>query len=527
MQRGVLAAILASGVAGAAVAAPPTLTDAALDGVTAGGPSQPASGDPPVVIVADGATYVFDGEQNVLMEDKAQQGLRALNVVAASGSDVGNAVNVQSGAIDGFGAASQLNQLQQRESATGSLGRASLDGVSSTRRTAAESQLSSGNSSRQVTTQRLQSRSRTSTVDQIAAFVPSRDLAENRTLEVATPQLDPVHSGGISVDFLNDDGLFGIEGSIGPFTVKAPQLVLGTVTLVGDDVVLSTGHVVLPGFELGEATVTVCFAICAQDSIRLGSFGERTVALPDADLRFEGANPFKDTDINAGGGIAIVGAGSISAAPSHITLAGELTLDLPDPTFSFDFTIPSLFDDPDLIGPFEVDGPNVTIEIPAITVSHTFIDEDIGGGFSGTFDGFLCVPDGAMDCGSGSRRTEHQEARVDAQFFAASNSSYSNASSTTSGDEAVYAGASLADAEADLIAMSQASAQITAENTVKLSDSSQQGLRAANAVNAADTIVGNALNVTTLRPAGRQRGSLVGSIGQSNVFLQNRTSYGQ
>jgi hypothetical protein len=329
MQRGALAAILASGIAGAAVAAPPTLTDAALDGVTAGGPAQPASGEPPVVIVADGATYVFDGEQSVLMEDKAQQGLRALNVVAASGSDVGNTVNVQSGAIDGFGAASQLNHLQQRESATGSLGRASLDAVSSTRRTATESQLSSGSSSRQVAAQRLQSRSRTSTVDQVAAFVPARDPFENPRLEVATPHIDPLHIDAISVDFLNEDGLFGIEGSIGPFTVKAPQLVLGTVTLDGDDVVLSAGHVVLPGFDLGAATVTVCFAICAQDSIRLGSFGERTVALPDADLRFEDANPFKDTDINAGGGIAIVGAGSIDAAPSHITLAGELTLGAP------------------------------------------------------------------------------------------------------------------------------------------------------------------------------------------------------
>lgn len=527
MQRGVLAAFVAGALAQTALAAPPSLTDAALDGVTAGGPAQPASGDPPVVIVADGATYVFDGEQSVRIEGNAQQSLRALNIVAASGSDVGNAVNVQSGAIDGSGAAAQLNQLQQRESATGSLGQASLDGVSSTRRTATESQFSSGSSSRQVTAQRLQSRSRTSTVDQFAGFVPSRDPIEDLTLEVATPQLDPLHIGELSVDFLNADGLFGIQGSIGPFTVQAPQLVLGTVTLDGDDVVLSAGHVVLPDVDLGEATVTVCFAVCAEDSIDLGSFGGRTVDLPDGDLRFEGANPFKDTHINAGGGIAIVGAGSVSAAPSHITLEGELTLDLPDPTFSFDFTIPSIFEDPDLIGPFVVDGPNVTIDIPAVTVRHTFVDEDIGGGFSGTFDGFLCVPDGTMDCGSGSRRTEHHETRLDALVVAASNSSYSNGSSSTSVDEAVYAGASLTDAEADLLAMSQASAQIAAENSVKLSDSSQQGLRAANAVNAADTIVGNALNVTTLRPANRPRGSLVGSIGQSNVFLQNRTSYGQ
>jgi hypothetical protein len=341
---------------------------------------------------------------------------------------------------------------------------------------------------------------------------------EDVTLEVAAPQLDPLHIDAFTIDFLGEDRTFGIEGSIGPFTMKAPELVLGTVTLDGDDVVLSAGHVVLHELDLGEATVTVCFAVCAEDSIDLGSFGGRTVALPEADLRFEGANPFKDTQINAGGGIAMVGAGSVNAAPSHITLAGELTLDLPDPTFDLDFTIPSIFEDPDLIGPFEVDGPQITIGIPAVTVSHTFVDEDIGGGFSGTFEGFLCVTDGPMDCGSGSRRSERHEARVDAQFSAASSSSYSNARAATSVDETTYAGASLADAEADLIAMSQGSAQIAAENTVKLTDSAQQGLRAANAVNAANTIVGNALNVATVQP---------GSIGQTNVFIQNRTGYGQ
>ena len=517
MKRGVLAALFASGLAQPAFAAPPALTDTALDTVTAGGPAQPADGVRPVVIVADGATYVLAGGQSVHLEGESQMSLRALNVVGAAGSDVGNAVNVVAAAEVSSGAR-QLNQLDQRELAAGSLGRASLNGVMSTRRSATESHVTSGSSSSQLTAQRLQTRSSARTVDQIAALVPSYAPLEDLTLEVATPQLEPLHIGELSVHFLNSDGLFGIEGTIGPFTIGAPQLVLGTVSLDGDDVVLSAGHVVLPTVDLGNATVRVCFAACVEDSIDLGSFDGRTVELPDGDLHFEGANPFKDTSINAGSGIAIVGAGTVSIAPSHITLAGELTLDLPDPTFDFNFTIPSIFDDPDLIGPFDVRGPQVTVEIPAVTVSHTFIDEDIGGGFSGTFDGFLCIAEGTMDCGSGSRRTERHEARVDVQFFARSDSSYSNSSSSTSVDETVHAGASLADAEADLIAMSEGSAQIDARNSVSLSASAQQGLRAANAVNVANTIVGNALNVTTL---------LVGSLGQSNVFVQNRTSYGQ
>jgi hypothetical protein len=518
MKRGVLAALFASGLAQPALATPPALTDTALDAVTAGGPAQPADGHPPVVIVADGATYTFAGGQNVHFEGETQKNLRALNVVGAGGSDVGNAVNALVISAEAPSRVLQLNQLEQRESGGGSLGPANLNGEMSTRRSTTESHVTSSSSSSQLMMQRLQSRSHTTTVDQVAAFVPSHAPLEDLTLEVATPQLEPLHIGELSVDFLDDDGLFGIEGSIGPFTIQAPQLVLGTVSLDGDDLVLSAGHVVLPAFDLGDATVQVCFAACAEESIDLGSFGGRTVELADGDLRFEGANPFKDTSINAGGGIAIVGAGTVSVAPNHITLAGELTLDLPDPTFSFDFTIPSLFEDPDLIGPFDVDGPDVTIEIPAVSVSHIFIDEDIGGGFAGTFDGFLCVAEGTMDCGSGSRRSAHTEMRADTRWSASSNSAYSNSSVSTSGDEVAYAGASLTDAEADLIAMSEGSAQINVENTVMLSDSAQQGLRAANAVNAADTIVGNALNVAT---------HLVGSLGQSNVFVQNRTTYGQ
>ena len=107
---------------------------------------------------------------------------------------------------------------------------------------------------------------------------------------------------------------------------------------------------------------------------------------------------------------------------------------------------------------------------------------------------------------------------MDIRSSASSNSADSNSSVSTSGDEAAYAGASLTNAEADLIAMSEGSAQINAKNSVTLSDSAQYGLRAANAVNAADTIVGNALNVTT---------NFAGLLGQSNVFVQNRTTYGQ
>jgi hypothetical protein len=51
-------------------------------------------------------------------------------------------------------------------------------------------------------------------------------------------------------------------------------------------------------------------------------------------------------------------------------------------------------------------------------------------------------------------------------------------------------------------------------------------LQAANAVNAADAIVGNALNVTILQPSSFAPRSAIGALNQSNVFSQYRTQYG-
>jgi hypothetical protein len=522
------AAATAAGFAPATFAAPAALSDAALDTVTAGTTAQPAEGKPPVVIVADGARYTFVGEQRVHLSGDAQEQARALNVVGAAGSDVGNAVNVLTLNTQAVGGASQQNSLQQRETAAGSLGRATLKGANVTTTAHLERSVSTSNSSSLVTGRRLLARTRTSSTEQFAAFVPAHNPLQDLTLTVATPELPPVQIPAIHLDLLNDDALFGIEGSAGPFTIGAPQLVLGSVSLDGDDVVLSSGYVQLPTIELGTATMKVCFSTCRQDSVDLGHFDGRRVDLPGGDLRFEGANIFKDTQINAGGGIALVGAGTINVIPGHITLSGELTLDLADPQISFDFEIPSILqiNGTDIIGPWTIDGPDVAIEIPPISVSHTLIDEDVGPSYSASFDGVLCLALYTTDCGTASRDTERQETRIDVVVYEVSASSHSSGGSSIAEESSTHAGATLADAEADLIAMSQASAMIDATNSITLEDGAQRGLRAVNAVNAADAIIGNALNVTALQPDRLKSGSLTGVLNQSNVFSQYRTGYG-
>jgi hypothetical protein len=362
-------------------------------------------------------------------------------------------------------------------------------------------------------------------VEQFAAFVPEYNPLQNLTLTIGTPALAPLHIPAFSFDFVEetDVGDFGIRGGVGPFTLGAPQLVLGTVSLDGNDVVLSSGFVQLPSLDLGSASLQVCIVACTPDvSVDLGGFAGPRVDLPGGDLRFEGANPFKDTRINAGHGIAAVGAGAISVTPGRVTLGASLAFDLPDPRFSFDFTIPGFAG----IGPWHVDGPDIDIEIPAISVSHTLIDEPVGFASSATFDGVLCLAVSTTHCGSGSRHTERRESEVDARVHVVAASAFSGGGRSASSDANVHAGATLADAEADLIAMSQASALIDATSSIALADAAQRGIRAVNAVNAADTIVGNALNVTAIRPAGVLPGGVTGSLGQTNVFVQHRTRYG-
>lgn len=499
----------ASALAQTALATPPALTDAALD-----------------AIVADASRFEAARSESVHLEGDAQREARALNLVGAAGSDVGNAVNALTIESSVYGSLLQQNRLEQQETRGGFLGRATLEGMNVTRESRAESRFESVDSSSLYSAHSLQSHVRTSTVDQFAVFVPSRNPLQDLTLDVGTPQLSPIRINPIGFDFRDSSGSFGIAGSAGPFTLGAPQVVLGTVSLDGDDVVLSSGYVQLPSLDLGSATLLVCFAACASESVDLGSFGGRRLDLPGGDLRFEDANPFRDTQINVGGGVAIVGAGTLDVRPSHLTVSAELTLDLPDPTFSFDFTIGDRTDGEDVIGPWTIDGPDITVEIPTVTVSHTLIDEDIGGAFSGTFDGFLCIPQG-MTCGTGSRRTQRHEAHVDERVQVASSSTRATGGAVATVAEEVRAGASLREAEAELIAMSQASARIDAKSAITLTDAAQEGMRVGNAVNAADTIVGNALNVTSLRPSSLATGSVATSLGQSNVFVQQRTGYGR
>lgn len=218
-----LAAAMAAALAQPLAAGPSSLTDAALDGVTAGSlpPTPVADGQRPAVIVADGARYTLDSRQTVELSGDAQLAARVLNATGASGSDVGNAANVLS--LAGYDATSvrQENLLTQHELQSGALGRASLRGQNLTESSEVTRSVSSASSSTVISALQLQRRSRSATIDQFSAFVPAFTPLQNLELTIGTPELQDIVIQAFGLDLVDEDDagdFFGIRAEVGPFT---------------------------------------------------------------------------------------------------------------------------------------------------------------------------------------------------------------------------------------------------------------------------------------------------------------------
>jgi hypothetical protein len=481
-------------------AAPRDLDAAALDAVAANRS----------VVVADQSEVNLDAQNAVVLSDGVQRQAAAMNVVNAADTDVINAANIATSA----GArvlARQLNEVFQVEHSYGRAGSISLAGPNVSRSYSNSRSFSSSASSSSTRSTLLQSRTSHSVQDSYNAEVPAYFPLQNLTLTLGTPDLPSVTVPAFGFDLTTTDdvgGTYGIRGSLGPFTFDPPQIVLGTVSFQGDDLVIAGGYVDLPSLDLGSASIDLCFIDCGGVSVDLPTIDGPRIDLP-GEWRFAGANPFKDVRINAGNGIAAAGSGHVNLSAAHVTLSAELSLDLPDLTTGFSF---------DVLG-HTVSTPNFGVEIPPISASITVVDADIGPGYSADFDGVLCLAVQTSDCGRLEHSESAQSSVVDVRQASASASSSMFEESNSTGEEVVTVGASLSNAEAELIAMSEGRAQIDQGSTVELGSQAQRGMQVVNAVNASGAIVGNALNV------GTQRGATVGSAGisQSNSFEQYKT----
>jgi hypothetical protein len=440
-----------------------------------------------------------------------------LNLVNAASADVANAVNIAAGDISRTGIstatgaaviARQLNDVYQVEHSYGRVERLSLAGPNLSRSRQDAWSRSAGSAEQATQVARLQSRSYTSVSDTWSTSVPGYFPLQNLTLTLGTPDLPSVTVPAFGFDLTTTDdvgGTYGIRGNLGPFTFDPPQIVLGTVSFQGDDLVVAGGYVDLPSLDLGSASITACVVECGSVSVDLPTIDGPRIDLP-GEWRFDGANPFKDVRINAGHGIAAAGSGRIVLDAAHVTLGAELSLDLPDLTTNFSF---------DVLGQ-SVNTGDFGIEIPAISASITLVDEDIGPSYSAQFDGALCLAVQTNDCGTLAHAESSETSSIDVRQASATASSTLQEERSSSGEEHITPGATLTGAEAELIAMSAGEASIEQASVVGLDSQAQRGMSALNAVNAAGAIIGNAVNVNA-KKAG------AAGVAQSNVFTQYKT----
>jgi hypothetical protein len=486
-------------------AAPSGLDAAALDAVTAGD----ASGGNASVIVADRSEVEIDAVRRLELRDASQRQATAMNAVNATGADVVGTANIAT-AVGARVLGRQINEVFQVQHSYGRAERISLAGPNLRRSTSSShafSTVASGSSTRSSV---VQSRSSHSVQDSYNAGVPAYYPLQNLTITLGTPDIPAVTVPAFGFDLTHSDdvGTYGIRGNLGPFTFDPPQIVLGTVSFQGDDLVVAGGYVDLPSLDLGSASITTCFVDCGTVTVDLPTVDGPRIELP-GEWRFAGANPFKDVRINAGNGIAAAGSGHVDLSAAHVTLTADLSLDLPDLTTDFSF---------DVLGQ-EVNTGSFGVEIPPISASLTLVDADIGPGYSADFDGALCLAVQTSDCGRLEHSQHTQSSFVDVRETSASASGSMSETRSSTGDELVTAGATLDGAEAELIAMSEGRARIEQGSVVELGSQAQRGLQAVNAVNASGAIVGNALNVSTQRGAA----AVSAGISQTNSFSQFKT----
>ena len=492
-------------------AGPRNLNAGDLDEVTAGtqSPTTSNAANGSSIIVTDHSSIELRAERRVELHDQVQQRATALNAVNAANADVANAINIST-VMGAHVLGRQLNQILQSERSYGRVEQLTLAGPRLNRSYSTNRSYGSITQSTSMQAAQLRSRSSSSVVDTYAASVPAYFPLQNMTLTIGTPDMPSVTVPQFGFDLTTTDdvgGTYGIRGSLGAFTFDPPQIVLGTVSFQGDDLVVAGGYVDLPSLDLGSASVTACFVECGSVDVDLPTIDGPRIDLP-GEWRLEGANPFKDVRITAGNGIAAAGSGHINIDAAHVTLAAELSLDLPDLTTEFSF---------DVLG-HEVSTGEFGVAIPAISASITLVDADVGPSYSANFDGALCVAVQTSDCGTLQHSRSSGSTLVDIRQTTATSSTSSYDESTSAGAEYLTAGATLSGADAELIAMSEGRADIAEASVIELGSQAQRSLQALNAINAAGAIVGNAMNVGTQRA-----GAGAAGLTQTNVFSQFKT----
>ena len=234
--------------------------------------------------------------------------------------------------------------------------------------------------------------------------------------------------------------------------------------------------------------------------------------------------PVKNIQLQAGHGVAGTGSGHIEVDTGGMELTVGFRLEIPPIGGKLELPGASVN-----LGPFgTIDIPGAEVTLPTITFPVLEFEFPIAqvdfGGFSVTFTNAsfcLAVP---INCTANREAIFVESSEEINNVFTsfAGDAFFTESESVESSFEIVFP-ASLTDAEAELIAMSDGTLTVERESRVGVSSTAQQNLRAMTAVNATTAVVANALNVAN---TGRIKLQTTGigafKLNQGNIFIQRR-----
>lgn len=477
------------------------------------------------VVIA--STQTSEQRNEVMLTQGSQTDSRLLTLSNASAGDTISGVNLYRTDGDASNLPTQLhqsNQLTQTQIIQARAGRFEAPTGSSLR----------------VTTQALKNNQASHTFERIAR-TNERIQAQTTTTRFqssVTPQRigffdtpvviasDPIKlpdffislpSVGVQFEIGDNWGdLFDLEVDItlnfpASLRVRGAELSPGEIALDGNDIVLTSPRLTLPSLEFG-----FCF-LQALDACS-GDGTEATVTLPGqtlalGEITLEGANPLGDLGLELG--YAIAGDGTITVDGGSLSLKGEVPIDVGDiANVAFDILVPnagnvgSVTDNLDL-PTFDVP-VNVTVDFPEPAGFDRTFTADEGCVFNQS--GSQCSP---VDTTTTVTNSVNQSVTVSRDQQSSQQTSTARYEVyREEGDLRLKAG------QSRLTVLRKSTATESRYSIVVVTDQSQSGALFANGVNSAAAIVGNGLNITTLKAPQGTSSLPITALRQQNQFRQ-------
>ena len=470
-------------------------------------------------LVVDGAALEIVDTRSVQLQGNAQREVAAVGVSNAGAADV---VTVSNVAETGAGALEQQNRALQEAIRQGELARYArvvgareirADRVHSETRETSRQQVDLVRNLELSMTQTVTTYDVTLTPERLTLFDDPVPLFASRSfqlfdLEIQIPRVDLTIAGG------NFQLAPILPRSI---SIASATFNTGGVLLHGTDIIFETPSITLPsiGFE-----ICIFRRGCAPDTgfplveVVIGG-GDVPIPLNGGEeIRIEDANILGQLGISfgyaiAGSGDVTIDAGGVEVRgtlPVGLGLLGDIGSNVDSPLINAAAVVIEFLDPP-------------TIELP---LDHTF-DFPLPEGLELHFDDMACVHQtgqSAPVCTPLDSTTTSVEVSDHTETHTEHESEIFGRFDMASSSDSQRGEVDVQGADAEAIVLGESSLEARRYHIVRLGGGAQAQARALHAVNAANAIVGNGLNVSSLDAAGLPRPRAALDARQSNSFRQ-------